>query len=174
MTQLYVVYICLQMFRQLFEEGLEFQKLRLREQRAYAREQRLERERRHQDQIESLENYYKDQVRHNAVTLRGLNVTGSFYTVNETLLPFQFSLLAEKLAQEREEIQVRKKAQEKVNILLKIRTCSKNNNECLKFIRTGSKSVLHSSHAEHALDIQCKLGPPKITQLVNCMKLYQQ
>lgn len=96
---------------------MEVQKLRLREQRAYAREQRLERERRNQDQIESLENYYKDQVRHNAVTLCALNVTGSFlHTVNETLLPFQFSLLAEKLAQEREEIQVRKKAQEKVNI----------------------------------------------------------
>ncbi|XP_013879113.1 centrosomal protein of 95 kDa isoform X2 [Austrofundulus limnaeus] len=73
------------MFRQLFEEGLELQKLRLREQRASAREQQLEHQRRHQDQMESLENYYKD----------------------------QFSLLAEKLAQEREEIQVRKQAQEK-------------------------------------------------------------
>ncbi|XP_072240690.1 centrosomal protein of 95 kDa-like isoform X2 [Leuresthes tenuis] len=79
------------MFRQLFEEGLELQKSRLREQRAYAKEQRLEHQRQHQDQIESLENYYKD----------------------------QFSLLAEKLAQEREEIQVRKKAQEKALLKMK-------------------------------------------------------
>lgn len=53
----------LQMFRQLFEEGLEFQKAQLREQRAYAKEQRLEHQRRHQDQMRSMENYYKDQVR---------------------------------------------------------------------------------------------------------------
>uniref|UniRef100_A0AAQ5YD63 DUF5745 domain-containing protein n=1 Tax=Amphiprion ocellaris TaxID=80972 RepID=A0AAQ5YD63_AMPOC len=79
------------MFRQLFEEGLEVQKVRLREQRAYAREQRLEHQRRHQDQIKSMENYYKD----------------------------QFSLLAEKLAQERQEIQVRKKAQEKALLKMK-------------------------------------------------------
>ncbi|KAM7393961.1 hypothetical protein PAMP_020794 [Pampus punctatissimus] len=79
------------MFRQLFQEGLELQKVRLREQRAYAREQRLENQRRHQDQIKSLENYYKD----------------------------QFSLLAEKLAQERQEIQVRKKAQEKALLKMK-------------------------------------------------------
>lgn len=31
---------------------------------------------------------------------------------------FQFSLLAEKLAQERQDIQVRKKAQEKVNLII--------------------------------------------------------
>ncbi|CAJ1053678.1 centrosomal protein of 95 kDa-like isoform X1 [Xyrichtys novacula] len=79
------------MFRQLFEEGLELQKVRLREQRAYAREQRLEHQRRHQDHIKSLENYYKD----------------------------QFSLLAEKLAQERQDIQVRKKAQEKALLKMK-------------------------------------------------------
>ncbi|XP_040891838.1 centrosomal protein of 95 kDa-like isoform X3 [Toxotes jaculatrix] len=79
------------MFRQLFEEGLELQKVRLREQRASAREQRLEHQRRHQDQIKSMENYYKD----------------------------QFSLLAEKLAQERQEIQVRKKAQEKALLKMK-------------------------------------------------------
>ncbi|XP_036969036.1 centrosomal protein of 95 kDa-like isoform X2 [Acanthopagrus latus] len=79
------------MFRQLFEEGLELQKVRLREQKAYAREQRLEHQRRHQDQIKSMENYYKD----------------------------QFSLLAEKLAQEREDIQVRKKAQEKALLKMK-------------------------------------------------------
>ncbi|XP_042341245.1 centrosomal protein of 95 kDa-like [Plectropomus leopardus] len=79
------------MFRQLFEEGLELQKVRLREQKAHAREQRLEHQRRHEDQIKSMENYYKD----------------------------QFSLLAEKLAQERQEIQVRKKAQEKALLKMK-------------------------------------------------------
>uniref|UniRef100_A0AAX7VY92 DUF5745 domain-containing protein n=1 Tax=Astatotilapia calliptera TaxID=8154 RepID=A0AAX7VY92_ASTCA len=79
------------MFRQLFDEGLEIQKNRLREQRAYAREQRLEQQRRHEDQIKSMENYYKD----------------------------QFSLLAEKLAQERQDIQVRKKAQEKALLKMK-------------------------------------------------------
>ncbi|XP_028273284.1 centrosomal protein of 95 kDa-like isoform X2 [Parambassis ranga] len=79
------------MFRQLFEEGLELQKARLREQRAYTRERHLEHQRRHQDQIESMENYYKD----------------------------QFSLLAEKLAQERQEIQIRKKAQEKALLKMK-------------------------------------------------------
>uniref|UniRef100_A0A3Q3JJK6 DUF5745 domain-containing protein n=1 Tax=Monopterus albus TaxID=43700 RepID=A0A3Q3JJK6_MONAL len=79
------------MFRQLFEEGLELQKVRLKAQRAYAREQQLEHQRRHQDQIESMENYYKD----------------------------QFSLLAEKLTQERQELQVRKKAQEKALLKMK-------------------------------------------------------
>ncbi|XP_035032910.1 centrosomal protein of 95 kDa isoform X2 [Hippoglossus stenolepis] len=79
------------MFQKLFDEGLEIQKVRLREQRSYAREQRLEHQRRHQDHIKSMENYYKD----------------------------QFSLLAEKLAQERQEIQVRKKAQEKALLKMK-------------------------------------------------------
>uniref|UniRef100_A0A3P9LJ40 DUF5745 domain-containing protein n=1 Tax=Oryzias latipes TaxID=8090 RepID=A0A3P9LJ40_ORYLA len=78
-------------FRQLFQEGLELQKARLREQRVHAREQWAERQRRHQDQMESMENYYKD----------------------------QFSLLAEKLAQEREDVQVRKKAQEKALLKMK-------------------------------------------------------
>ncbi|KAL6110262.1 cep95 [Pungitius sinensis] len=79
------------MFRQLFEEGLELQKVRLREQKTNAKEQRLEHQRRHQNQIKSMENYYKD----------------------------QFSLLAEKLSQERQEIQVRKKAQEKALLKMK-------------------------------------------------------
>ncbi|KAB5584466.1 hypothetical protein PHYPO_G00107840 [Pangasianodon hypophthalmus] len=73
------------MFRQVFEEGLEHQKARLREQRACAKEQRQEHARKHKDEIEAMENYYKD----------------------------QFSMLAERLALERQEIQVRKKAQEK-------------------------------------------------------------
>ncbi|XP_056136573.1 centrosomal protein of 95 kDa-like isoform X2 [Lampris incognitus] len=79
------------MFRQVFEEGLELQKAQLREQRAYAREQRLEHQKQHQGQIESMENYYKD----------------------------QFAVLAEELAQERLDIQVRKKAQEKALLKMK-------------------------------------------------------
>lgn len=50
------------MFQQVFEEGLELQKARLREQRAYAKEQRQEHARKHKDEIEAMENYYKDQV----------------------------------------------------------------------------------------------------------------
>nr|XP_057921186.1 centrosomal protein of 95 kDa-like isoform X3 [Doryrhamphus excisus] len=79
------------MFRQLFEEGLELQKARLREQREYASQQREQHDRQHLDHIQSMENYYKD----------------------------QFSLLAEKLSQERQEIQTRKKAQEKVLLKMK-------------------------------------------------------
>ncbi|XP_061779098.2 centrosomal protein of 95 kDa-like isoform X1 [Nerophis lumbriciformis] len=79
------------MFRQLFQEGLEMQKSRLREQRDYATEQRQQHHRQHQDHIQSMENYYRD----------------------------QFSLLAEKVANERQEIQMRKKAQEKVLLKMK-------------------------------------------------------
>ncbi|XP_034044549.1 centrosomal protein of 95 kDa-like [Thalassophryne amazonica] len=79
------------MFRQLFEESLELQKLQLREQIAYAREQSLEHEKRCQDQIKSMENYFKD----------------------------QFSLLAEKFQQEQQEIHVWKKAREKALLKLK-------------------------------------------------------
>ncbi|KAL2087228.1 hypothetical protein ACEWY4_018287 [Coilia grayii] len=73
------------LFKQIFEEGVELQKARLREERAYAKEQRQEHQRRHCTELEAMENYYRDQL----------------------------SLLAETLAQERQDIQVRKKAQEK-------------------------------------------------------------
>ncbi|KAM4751092.1 centrosomal protein of 95 kDa-like isoform 2-T2 [Anableps anableps] len=110
------------MFRQLFEEGLEFQKLRLREQRAYAKEQRLERQRRHRNQIESLENYYKD----------------------------QFSLLAEKLAQEREEIQVRKKAQEKALLKMKRELRSRMERE----IRDLQKLIIQNDEDDYFQDLE--------------------
>ncbi|NWT70486.1 CEP95 protein, partial [Prunella himalayana] len=70
-------------FKNLFEEGLEIQKQRLRDLRAYAREKRDEQRREHQTELESLENYYKD----------------------------QFSMLAEAISQELQEIQTREKAQ---------------------------------------------------------------
>uniref|UniRef100_A0A8C8H267 DUF5745 domain-containing protein n=1 Tax=Oncorhynchus tshawytscha TaxID=74940 RepID=A0A8C8H267_ONCTS len=85
------------MFKQAFEEGLEVQKARLREQRAYAKEQRKEHQKKHRDQIQSMENYYKD----------------------------QFSLLADTLATERQDIQVRKKAQEKALQKMKLELRSK-------------------------------------------------
>ncbi|XP_027139112.1 centrosomal protein of 95 kDa isoform X2 [Larimichthys crocea] len=110
------------MFRQLFEEGLELQKVRLREQKAYAREQRLEHQRRHQDQIKSMENYYKD----------------------------QFSLLAEKLAQERQEIQVRKKAQEKALLKMKRELRSKMERE----IGELQKIIVENDEDDHFQDLE--------------------
>ncbi|XP_073707661.1 centrosomal protein of 95 kDa-like [Garra rufa] len=74
-----------QKLKQIFEEGLELQKAHLREQRAYTKELRQENYRKYKDEIEAMENYYRD----------------------------KFSLLAETLAHERQDIQIRKKAQEK-------------------------------------------------------------
>ncbi|XP_009869308.1 PREDICTED: centrosomal protein of 95 kDa [Apaloderma vittatum] len=70
-------------FKNLFEEGLEIQKQRLKDLRAYAQEKRAEQRQEHQNELESMENYYKD----------------------------QFSMLAEAVSQERQEIQTREKAQ---------------------------------------------------------------
>ncbi|NWR44749.1 CEP95 protein, partial [Regulus satrapa] len=70
-------------FKNLFEEGLEIQKQRLRDLRVYAQEKRDEQRREHQIELESLENYYKD----------------------------QFSMLAEAISQEFQEVQTREKAQ---------------------------------------------------------------
>ncbi|NXK84779.1 CEP95 protein, partial [Amazona guildingii] len=70
-------------FKNLFEEGLEIQRQRLKDLRAYAKEKRAEQRLEHQNELESMENYYKD----------------------------QFSMLAEALSQERQEIQTREKAQ---------------------------------------------------------------
>ncbi|XP_050967788.1 centrosomal protein of 95 kDa-like isoform X2 [Labeo rohita] len=74
-----------QKLKQIFEEGLELQKAHLREQRAYTKELRQENYRKYKDEIEAMESYYRD----------------------------QFSLLAETLAHEKQDIQIRKKAQEK-------------------------------------------------------------
>ncbi|XP_040293347.1 centrosomal protein of 95 kDa isoform X2 [Bufo bufo] len=71
--------------KKLFEEGLELQKQRLREMRSYAKEQREEQRKRHKDELESMENYYKD----------------------------QFSMLAEAVGRDRQEIQEREKSQSK-------------------------------------------------------------
>ncbi|XP_010982281.1 centrosomal protein of 95 kDa isoform X2 [Camelus dromedarius] len=70
-------------FKKLFEEGLQIQKQRLRDLRNYAREKRDEQKRQHQNELDSMENYYKD----------------------------QFSLLAEAISQERQELKAREKSQ---------------------------------------------------------------
>ncbi|CAN0010188.1 unnamed protein product [Lampetra planeri] len=72
-------------FRQLFEEGLEVQKERLSELRSYARDKHDEQRQRQRDELQSVENYYKD----------------------------QFSMLADTVSQERRDMQVREKAQGK-------------------------------------------------------------
>ncbi|KAL1779245.1 centrosomal protein of 95 kDa isoform X1 [Sigmodon hispidus] len=70
-------------FKKLFEEGLQIQKQRLRDLRNYAKEKRNEEKRQHQNELDSMENYYKD----------------------------QFSLLAEAISQERQELRAREKSQ---------------------------------------------------------------
>ncbi|XP_078510464.1 centrosomal protein of 95 kDa [Lissotriton helveticus] len=71
-------------FTGLFEEGLEIQKERLHDIRSYAKEKREEQKKRHKDELESMENFYKD----------------------------QFAMLAEAVSLERHEIKAREKAQE--------------------------------------------------------------
>lgn len=52
----YFCFFFLQIFKKLFEDGLEIQKERLRELKSYAREQREKNEKRQQNEIESMEN----------------------------------------------------------------------------------------------------------------------
>ena len=81
---LYVI----QLFKRLFAEGLKVQKERMQTLRGYAREQREVRARKQQVDVESLENFYKD----------------------------QFSMLAETVAQERRNVEVRDAAQAEVRL----------------------------------------------------------
>uniref|UniRef100_S4RKB5 Centrosomal protein 95 n=1 Tax=Petromyzon marinus TaxID=7757 RepID=S4RKB5_PETMA len=69
----------------LFEEGLEIQKERLSELRSYAHDKHDEQRQRQRDELQSVENYYKD----------------------------QFAMLADTVSQERRDMQVREKAQGK-------------------------------------------------------------
>ncbi|XP_077980489.1 centrosomal protein of 95 kDa-like [Glandiceps talaboti] len=75
-----------QIFKKLFEDGLDIQKGRIKELRSYAKEKREALAKRQQDEIDSLENYYKD----------------------------QFNMLAETISRERYDLQVRDRAQSKV------------------------------------------------------------
>ncbi|XP_060774928.1 centrosomal protein of 95 kDa-like [Neoarius graeffei] len=110
------------MLRQVFEEGLELQKARLREQRTYAKEQRQERSRKRKDEIEAMENYYRD----------------------------QFSMLAERLALERQEIQVRKKAQEKALHKMKRELRSKMERE----IRELQKIIIQDDEEDYFRELE--------------------
>ncbi|XP_063655248.1 centrosomal protein of 95 kDa isoform X9 [Pan troglodytes] len=83
-------------FKKLFEEGLNIQKQRLRDLRNYAKEKRDEQRRRHQDELDSMENYYKD----------------------------QFSLLAEAISQEHQELKAREKSQAQVIIKIEAKSCT--------------------------------------------------
>lgn len=73
-------------FRNLFHDGLDIQKDRIREIRKYAKEQREQRSKRQKEELESLENFYRD----------------------------QFMLLAESLEAERCNTAIRDKAQTQV------------------------------------------------------------
>ncbi|XP_048343701.1 centrosomal protein of 95 kDa isoform X2 [Sphaerodactylus townsendi] len=73
-------------FKNLFEEGLDIQKQRLHELRTYAKDKRAEQLRQHQAELESMENYYKD----------------------------QFSMLAEAVSEEHKQIQVRERTHAKM------------------------------------------------------------
>jgi len=81
----FAIFNCWQIFKNLFEEGLEIQKQRLKDLRAYAQEKRAEQRREHQNELESMENYYKDQVKLNlhqrqliiCITLKVFPLTGS-------------------------------------------------------------------------------------------------
>ncbi|XP_055448596.1 centrosomal protein of 95 kDa isoform X2 [Psammomys obesus] len=70
-------------FKKLFEEGLQIQKQRLRDLRNYAKEKRNEEKRQYQNELDSMENYYRD----------------------------QFSLLAEAISQEHHKLKAREKSQ---------------------------------------------------------------
>ncbi|XP_043570975.1 centrosomal protein of 95 kDa-like [Chiloscyllium plagiosum] len=72
-------------FKNLFEEGLEIQKQRLRELKTYTKEKRQEYKKQQKEELQSMENYYRD----------------------------QFLMLAETLAQEQQKINVQETAQNK-------------------------------------------------------------
>lgn len=73
-------------FKKLFKDGLDIQKDRVKELRKYAKEQRDSQAKVQSNEVESLENYYRD----------------------------QFDMLAESVTRERKERQIREKAQQKV------------------------------------------------------------
>ncbi|XP_064644332.1 centrosomal protein of 95 kDa-like [Lineus longissimus] len=73
-------------FKRLFKEGLDIQRERIRELRKYAKDQKAKRAEVQQNEIESLENFYRD----------------------------QFSLLADSMSKERDDLKVKENAQAKV------------------------------------------------------------
>ncbi|XP_065898358.1 centrosomal protein of 95 kDa-like isoform X2 [Dysidea avara] len=75
-----------QVFRKALEEGLELQRNRIRELQRFAKDKRLEEAKKHAEQMESMENYYRD----------------------------QFMLLAEEIANEKAEKEIRGRAQQQL------------------------------------------------------------
>jgi len=73
-------------FRELFKEALDIQKERIKDIRKYASDQRKRQESRRQNEIDSMENFYRD----------------------------QFDMLSERLSKERYETEVRETAQKKM------------------------------------------------------------
>lgn len=82
---MYIIYPMLKIFKNLFEGGLDIQKQRLRELKAYAKEKRQEHKIRQKEELQSMENYYRD----------------------------QFLMLAETLAQEQQKVHMQETAQNK-------------------------------------------------------------
>lgn len=80
------LYILLQLFKRLFAEGLKVQKERMQGLRSYTREQREKRAQKQAIDVQALENFYKG----------------------------QFGMLAESVAQERRNVEVRDTAQAEV------------------------------------------------------------
>lgn len=64
----------LKIFKNLFEGGLDIQKQRLRELKTYAKEKRQEHKIRQKEELQSMENYYRDQVFGNHCNLKLLCV----------------------------------------------------------------------------------------------------
>ncbi|XP_065065487.1 centrosomal protein of 95 kDa-like isoform X1 [Rhopilema esculentum] len=112
-------------FKQLFEDALEIQKQRVREIRSYAKEQRAVDTQRKQNELDSIENFYRD----------------------------QFSMMAEAVARERYEIQVREKAQAKVvdNMRKGIRQRMENDIKCLQdeLVKDEDSAYFRQLDAEH-------------------------
>lgn len=79
----------LQLFKRLFAEGLKVQKERMQSLRSYAREQRENRAKQQERDVQALETFYKD----------------------------QFGMLANNVAQERRNVEVRDAAQAKVSVI---------------------------------------------------------
>ncbi|XP_030841082.1 trichohyalin [Strongylocentrotus purpuratus] len=106
-----------QIFKHLFEEGMAIQKMRIRELREYAKEKREDYTKQQQNEVESLENYYRD----------------------------QFNVLAETIATERHDLNVRDKAQ--ANAMQRIKADVRRKME--KEIREYQEQLYRDEDAEY-------------------------
>ncbi|XP_065684900.1 centrosomal protein of 95 kDa isoform X1 [Hydra vulgaris] len=102
-------------FKDLFQEGLDLQKQQIREMKKYAEEMQEKKEIKQQNEIESLENYYRDQL----------------------------SMLADTIAREKEELEIRQRAQ--TNVLLRMRTEMRKRME--RELRTVQSQLTNNNNA---------------------------